>query len=124
MGHDLSDAPIRSCAVVVAVVRFFGSALREGIEVHPDKGVAVRVYSVEKTIADCFKYRHKIGSAVAVNALRTALEQNRCDLQRLEAFAAVCRVAPVVKPFLRAAEVIVQRGGGCWRRKDAEADRY
>lgn len=96
------DRKPKTDAVAMRTVRFAGKALHEGIELHPVQGVAVRVYGVEKTIADCFKYRHKIGEAVAVDGLRKALEQNRCDLQRLEAFAAICRVDRVVKRFLPA----------------------
>jgi predicted transcriptional regulator of viral defense system len=96
------DRRPKTDAVPMRIVRFSGRALHEGIEVHPDQGVDVRVYGVEKTIADCFKYRHKIGAAVGMDALRKTLEQNRCDLQRLEEFAAICRVGPVVKRFLPA----------------------
>lgn len=96
------DRKPKTDAVPMRIVRFSGRALHEGIEVHSDHGVAVRVYCLEKTIADCFKFRHKIGAVVAVESLRKALEQNRCDLQRLEAFGAICPVDRVVKRFLLA----------------------
>jgi len=105
-------------ALPLRIVRFSGGALRQGIELHRDKGVAIRVYTAEKTIADCFKYRHKIGAAVAINGLRSALEQNRCDLQRLEAFAAICRVTPVVRQFLSAQIATVPHSQVAPARKD------
>ena len=52
------------------IVRFSGPAFTEGVEEHLVEGVTVRVYGVAKTIADCFKYRNKIGLDVALEALR------------------------------------------------------
>src|SRR5262249_37474551 len=105
-------------ALALRTVRFSGRALREGIELHHDKGVAIRVYTVEKTIADCFKYRHKIGAAVAIKGLRSALEQNRCDKQQLEAFAAICRVSAVVRQLLSSQVEIVRQHQLVPARKD------
>jgi len=47
-------------------VYFSGAALTAGVEVHKIDGVPVRIYSAAKTVADCFKYRNKIGTEVAV----------------------------------------------------------
>ena len=60
------------------VVRFSGLALTEGVEEHQIEGVTVRVYNPAKTVADCFKYRHKIGLDVALEALRDCRRQRRC----------------------------------------------
>jgi predicted transcriptional regulator of viral defense system len=66
-------------------------------------GVAVRIYSPEKSIADCFKYRNKIGLDVAVQALRTYRERTRKpDLKLISKFAAVNRVEKVMRPYLEA----------------------
>jgi predicted transcriptional regulator of viral defense system len=78
------------------------TALHEGVEQHDVSGVRVHVFSAAKTVADCFKFRNKIGTDVAVEALR---EYRRVHPKRLEAvwrFAEVDRVARVIRPYLEA----------------------
>lgn len=82
------------------VVRFSGPALTEGIETHRIEGVDVRVYSAAKTVADCFKYRNKIGIDVAVEALRDFSRHYRGGANELARFARICRVARVMQPYL------------------------
>jgi predicted transcriptional regulator of viral defense system len=84
------------------VVRYTGAALTEGIESHRVEGRAVRVYGVAKTIADCFKYRNKIGLDVALEALREAWRARRFTMDELDRYAAVCRVQRVMQPYLEA----------------------
>ena len=84
------------------VVRFSGNALREGIEDHVLEGVHVRVFSPAKTVADCFKYRNKIGLDVAIEALRESLRARRCSRDDLWGYARVCRVHNVMRPYLEA----------------------
>jgi predicted transcriptional regulator of viral defense system len=84
------------------VVRFSGKALTEGFATHTIEGVPVRVYSPAKTIADCFKYRHKIGADVAVEALKDALRHKRTTVDEIHRFAKVCRVDRVMRPYLEA----------------------
>jgi hypothetical protein len=82
-------------------VRFSGRALSDGIEHIELFGVpTMRVYSLEKTIADCFKFRHRISPRVPVAALRQALRQGRCNPNLLREFTAICRVARLVEPYL------------------------
>jgi predicted transcriptional regulator of viral defense system len=82
-----------------------------GIDVISIDRVPVRVYSPEKTIADCFKYRNKIGLDVAIEALRTYRERRRKpDYQALSRFAKVDRVEKVMRPYLEA----VLRVAGIW----------
>ncbi len=81
------------------IVRFSGKALTFGVEVHHVEGVEVRLTSPAKTVADCFKYRNKIGLDVAVEALRDYRRQKR-SLDALWRAAAVCRVAAVIRPYL------------------------
>jgi predicted transcriptional regulator of viral defense system len=84
------------------IVRFSGQALTEGIETHEIEGVEVRIYGPAKTVADCFKYRNKIGLDVALEALhdhRRAYPRGIDDLWR---FARICRVANVMRPYLEA----------------------
>lgn len=74
-----------------------------GIDVISIDQVPVRVYSPEKTVADCFKYRNKIGLDVAIEALRTYREWTRKpDCQALSRFAKVDRVERVMRPYLEA----------------------
>lgn len=82
------------------IVRFSGDALIEGVEEHLVDGVAVQVTSVAKTVADCFKYRNKIGLDVALEALREAWNAKRVKMDDLWHCAQVCRVANVMRPYL------------------------
>jgi predicted transcriptional regulator of viral defense system len=82
------------------VVRFSGAALTEGVEEHEIDGVTVRVYSVAKSVADCFKFRNKVGLDVAVAALRKSLRKGSVTLQELRHYAQVCHVAGVMDPYL------------------------
>jgi predicted transcriptional regulator of viral defense system len=84
------------------VARFSGAALTEGIESHQLEGVEVRVYSAAKTVADCFKYRNKIGIDVAVEALRDFTRHYRGGASDLARFARICRVTRVMQPYLDA----------------------
>jgi predicted transcriptional regulator of viral defense system len=83
-------------------VRFSGPALSEGVEVYQVEGVEIRVYCLAKTIADCFKYRNKIGLDVALETLREAKRSRRCTIDDLWRYAKVCRVSNVMRPYLEA----------------------
>ena len=84
------------------VVRFSGEALTAGVEEHILEGQTVRVYNVAKTLADCFKYRNKIGLDVALEALNEAWRDRRFTMDSLERYAHVCRVSNVMRPYLEA----------------------
>lgn len=84
------------------IARFSGPALTEGIEEHRVEGVTIRVYSAAKTVADCFKYRNKIGIDVAVEALRDFSRKVRGGATELARHARICRVARVMQPYLDA----------------------
>jgi predicted transcriptional regulator of viral defense system len=84
------------------VVRYTGAALTAGVESHRIEGRMVRVYDVAKTLADCFKYRNKIGLDVALEALRDAWRARRFTMQALDRYAAICRVQRVMRPYLEA----------------------
>ena len=84
------------------VARFSGAALTEGIEIHRLEGVEARVYSAAKTVADCFKYRNKVGIDVAVEALRDFARRHRGGATELARFARICRVSRVMQPYLDA----------------------
>lgn len=82
------------------IVRFSGAALTEGVEEHVVDGVNIRVTGVAKTVADCFKYRNKIGLDVAMEALREAWHAKRMTSEDIWRFAKICRVANVMRPYL------------------------
>ena len=84
------------------VVRLRGDAYDEGIETFNEAGSAIRVYSVEKTIADCFKFRNKIGLDVALEALKDARNERKLVVDRLTRFARIDRVEKVLQPYLEA----------------------
>jgi predicted transcriptional regulator of viral defense system len=84
------------------IARFSGAALTEGVETHRVEGVEIRVYSAAKTVADCFKFRNKVGIDVAVEALRDFSRRNRGGANELARFAAICRVTRVMQPYLDA----------------------
>jgi len=84
------------------IVRFSGRALTDGVEVHEIEGQKVHVYSLPKTIADCFKYRQKVGMDVALEALKDAWNHRRVRMADLDQFARVCRVQRVMRPYIEA----------------------
>ena len=86
----------------IRIVRFSGAALAEGVEEHQIEGVPVKVYNPAKTVADCFKYRNKIGHDIALEALRDCRSQRKCSTDELWRYAKVCRVWNVMKPYLEA----------------------
>ena len=81
---------------------FTGRAFTEGIETHTLDGVDVRVYGTAKTVADCFKYRNKIGLDVALEALRESLRSRKCSMDELWNYAKICRVSNVMRPYMEA----------------------
>lgn len=88
------------------IVRFSSHALTEGIEAHIIEGVPVRVYNPAKTVADCFKYRNKIGLDVALEALRETWRERRATMDDLWRYATIDRVANVMRPYLESLETL------------------
>ena len=86
----------------VRVFWFTGKAFTEGIDTPELDGLAVRIYSVEKALADCFKYRNKIGLDTAVEALKRYVISRRVPVDKLMAYARICRVEKVIRPYLEA----------------------
>lgn len=86
----------------VRVFRFSRQAFESGIESHKIEGVQLRIFRPEKTIADCFKYRNKIGLDTAIEALKLYRERKRFMVDELVRFARICRVEKVMRPYLEA----------------------
>ncbi len=88
--------------VRLRIVHFSGAAFTAGVEEHDVAGVRVRVYSAAKTVADCFKFRNKIGIDVAVEALKDFTRRYRGQTNELARYARICRVGRVMQPYLDA----------------------
>lgn len=84
------------------VYLFSKDAFLEGVESLEFDKVPVRVYNAEKTIADCFKYRNKIGLDVAMEAVRMYRSKRRTNFQRVLEYARICRVENIIRPYLEA----------------------
>jgi predicted transcriptional regulator of viral defense system len=82
------------------IVRFSGDALNFGVEKKRISSQEIRVFNPAKTVADCFKFRHKIGMDVALEALRECYRQKKASMDELWEAAKICRVANVMRPYL------------------------
>jgi predicted transcriptional regulator of viral defense system len=89
----VDDLPVR-------IWHFSGQALTMGRQQYTIHGVKLSVYNPAKTIADCFKYRHKIGLEVALEALREGWRERRCTMAELQYYGKICRVAKIMRPYL------------------------
>ena len=81
---------------------FSGEAFTAGIEIHHIDKTPVKVYDAEKTLADCFKYRNKIGMDTVLEALTLYRDQKKPKPRKLIKYAKVCRVENVMRPYLEA----------------------
>jgi predicted transcriptional regulator of viral defense system len=87
---------------VIKAVYLSGDCHATGVESHSRSEGDVRVYSVAKTVADCFKFRNRVGLDVALEALREGWRARRFTLEELERMARVCRVQAVMRPYVEA----------------------
>jgi predicted transcriptional regulator of viral defense system len=86
----------------VKIYRFAPNAWRTGIEKHKIGKYEIKVYSLAKTVADCFKFRNKIGIDVARQALKVALEERGVEPTEIMKYAKICRVHRIIKPIIEA----------------------
>jgi len=86
--------------IPIRITRYSGKSLTSGVEQHKIEGVSIRVYNPAKTVADCFKFRNKIGLDVALEALRDCYRSRKCTMDELWKYAKICRVANIMKPYL------------------------
>lgn len=86
----------------ICIFWFTGDALTAGVQTHELDGVPVRIYSPAKTVADCFKFRNRIGLDVALEALREVRRSRLATVDDLFQMAKVCRVTNVMRPYLEA----------------------
>ena len=100
MAIDVKARAPKEDIIPLRIVRFSGKALTSGVETHTIESVNVKVYKPAKTVADCFKYRNKIGLDVAIEALRDCWRKKLATSDELWHYAKVCRVARVMRPYL------------------------
>ncbi len=84
----------------ISVHKFSDTAYSEGIETHIIDGIPVKIYSAEKTIADCFKFRNKIGMDIVLEALKIYKTQKKFKPDLLMKYARTCRVEKIITPYL------------------------
>jgi predicted transcriptional regulator of viral defense system len=82
--------------------RFSDEAYNAGIENHVIDGAHVKIYNPEKTLADCFKFRNKIGMEVVLEALKLYKSRQKFNLENLLTYGEVCRVKNIMTPYLEA----------------------
>ena len=100
MAIDVKARTPKEDIIPLRIVRFSGKALISGVETHTSESIKVKVYKPAKTVADCFKYRNKIGLDVAIEALRDCWKKKLATSDELWHYAKVCRVARVMRPYL------------------------
>lgn len=100
MAIDHKARPPKENILPMRIVYMSGSALQLGIEEHQIEGVPVQIYNPAKTVADCFKYRNKIGLDVALEALRECWRERCSTIDELWYYAKICRVSNVMRPYL------------------------
>jgi len=84
------------------IVQYANSTLKSGMESHLIEGVQVRVTTPARTVADCFKFKNRVGLDVALEALREARRMKRCTIDEILTQACLCRVDNVIRPYLEA----------------------
>lgn len=84
----------------IQVFHFSKESYQSGIEAHEIDGVTVHIYSAEKTVVDCFKFRNQLGMEIVLEALKRYRERKGFRVDRLYNFAKVCRMTNVMRPYL------------------------
>lgn len=103
------DVAIKKSAFTIKIAhppvkfyRFSPAAWNAGIETHDIDGRKIRIYSLAKTVADCYKFRNKIGEDTARAALKIAVQEKGIKPAEILKYAKICRVDKIVKPVLEA----------------------
>ena len=97
---DQRSRPLVTTDLPAKIVRFSAQSLVGGIEEHSVEGVTTRITNPAKTVADCFKFRNKVGLDIAVEALKDAWRKRKVTMAELDRFAATNRVTHVMRPYL------------------------
>lgn len=86
----------------IRTFRFSNRAFTDGIQIHRIDRAKIRIYSPEKTLADCFKFRNTIGLDTAIEALKLYLDRRDMKIDDVMHFARICRVTKIIRPYLEA----------------------
>ena len=86
----------------IRTFRFSKMAFTGGVQIQRINGVKIKVYSPEKTLADCFKFRNTIGLDTAIEALKLYRDQRDVKVDEIMHFASICRVTKIMRPYLEA----------------------
>ena len=97
---DQRSRPLVTTDLPAKIVRFGAKSLVEGVEEHSVEGVTMRITNPAKTVADCFKFRNKVGLDIVLEALRDAWRKRKVTMAELDRFAATNRVTHVMRPYL------------------------
>lgn len=97
-----SDKPVKLAYPPNEPYYFSEEQYKSGIKHHEKKAGHVRIYSPEKTICDCFRFRNKLGEDLALEGLKEYLRRRNRDLNKLMKFAEVCRVKGIVSQYVKA----------------------
>jgi hypothetical protein len=108
--HSLVETAVRvpnGIICLLSALNFHGLTTQLPLEVwlaieNKAWGAPVKIYGPAKTVADCFKYRHKIGLDIALEAMRNGLRQRFFTVDTLLHYAGICRVQNVMRPYLEA----------------------
>ncbi len=90
----------RNLKLPVKIIQLSGINYSAGIKTFTEDGVNIRVYSPAKTVVDCFRFRNKIGSDVAVDALRDVLRQKQATSDEIWEYARRCKITKVMRPYM------------------------
>jgi predicted transcriptional regulator of viral defense system len=97
---DQRSRPLVTTDLPAKIVRFGAQSLVEGVEEHSVEGVTMRITNPAKAVADCFKFRNKVGLDIAVESLKDAWRKRKVTMAELDRFAATNRVTHVMRPYL------------------------
>ena len=100
MAIDVKAWTPRTLSPSIRLVRMSGKALHFGVKEYSVRAGTLKVFTPAKTVADCFKFRNKIGTDVALESLRECRRLKKASMDELWAAAKVCRVANVMRPYL------------------------
>ncbi len=92
----------RNLKIPVRIIQLTGENFSTGIQTFTEDGIKIKVYNPAKTVVDCFRFRNKIGTEVAVEALRDTLKQKKATSDEIWEYARRCRIARVMRPYMEA----------------------
>ena len=97
-----STAPATVSTTACRLIRYSEKTLSAGVKAHKIEGIPVPIFTPAKTVADCFKYRNKVGLDVAIEALKDALKQRKATVDEIEGYARISRMSRIIRPYLEA----------------------